>query len=178
VTRPKSAPGPGLSRVPPLEAGTIAHAPPACSRSTCAVNARAACRRRVHPIDKHMGARVRMRRIMLNMSQEEIGDAIGSTYQQVQKYTKVGRRERGTKRAFLPRLMASRWQWHWTYSQRESAPGDRRVGRTDCRRAGGRARTHGALAGATVSATHRTQPPPSRPAGRGRTRRHRQAPKF
>lgn len=80
MTRPKSAPGPGLSRVPPLEAGTIAHAPPACSRSTCAVNARAACRRRVHPIDKHMGARVRMRRIMLNMSQEEIGDAIGSTY--------------------------------------------------------------------------------------------------
>jgi transcriptional regulator with XRE-family HTH domain len=46
----------------------------------------------VNPIDKHVGNRVRMRRIMLNMSQTDIGDALGLTFQQVQKY------EKGTNR--------------------------------------------------------------------------------
>ena len=38
-----------------------------------------------NPIDQHVGARVRMRRIMLAMSQERLADALGITYQQVQK---------------------------------------------------------------------------------------------
>lgn len=41
-----------------------------------------------NPIDKHVGSRVRMRRMMLNMSQEKLGDALGLTFQQVQKYEK------------------------------------------------------------------------------------------
>jgi transcriptional regulator with XRE-family HTH domain len=41
---------------------------------------------RVDPIDKHVGSRARMRRIMLNKSQTEIADALGVTFQQVQKY--------------------------------------------------------------------------------------------
>ena len=40
------------------------------------------------PVDKHVGARVRMRRMMLDMSQEKLGDAIGLTFQQVEKYEK------------------------------------------------------------------------------------------
>jgi transcriptional regulator with XRE-family HTH domain len=40
------------------------------------------------PIDKHVGSRVRMRRIMLGMSQEKLGDALGLTFQQVLKYEK------------------------------------------------------------------------------------------
>src|SRR3954468_24764900 len=39
-------------------------------------------------IDRHVGSRVRMRRVMLGMSQEKIGDALGLTFQQVQKYEK------------------------------------------------------------------------------------------
>jgi transcriptional regulator with XRE-family HTH domain len=39
-------------------------------------------------IDKHVGSRVRMRRMMLGMSQEKLGDALGITFQQVQKYEK------------------------------------------------------------------------------------------
>jgi len=39
-------------------------------------------------IDTHVGRRVRMRRLMLKMSQEKLGDALGVTYQQVQKYEK------------------------------------------------------------------------------------------
>ena len=41
-----------------------------------------------NPIDKHVCSRVRMRRMMLNMSQEKLGDALGLTFQQVQKYEK------------------------------------------------------------------------------------------
>ena len=50
------------------------------------------------PMDKHAGARVRMRRMMLGMSQEKLGEAIGLTFQQVQKY------ERGANRIGASRL--------------------------------------------------------------------------
>ena len=45
-----------------------------------------------NPIDKHVGSRVRMRRMMLSMSQEKLGDALGLTFQQVQKYEKGSNR--------------------------------------------------------------------------------------
>ena len=51
-----------------------------------------------NPIDKHVGSRVRMRRMMLRMSQEKLGDALGLTFQQVQKY------EKGTNRVGASRL--------------------------------------------------------------------------
>jgi transcriptional regulator with XRE-family HTH domain len=51
-----------------------------------------------NPIDRHVGSRVRMRRMMLNMSQEKLGDALGLTFQQVQKY------EKGTNRIGASRL--------------------------------------------------------------------------
>ena len=40
------------------------------------------------PVDKHVGSRVRMRRKMLGMSQMKLGDGLGLTFQQVQKYEK------------------------------------------------------------------------------------------
>jgi len=45
-----------------------------------------------NPIDKHVGSRVRMRRLMLSMSQGKLGDALGITFQQVQKYEKGANR--------------------------------------------------------------------------------------
>ena len=51
-----------------------------------------------NPIDKHVGSRVRMRRMMLGMSQERLGDGLGLTFQQVQKY------EKGTNRIGASRL--------------------------------------------------------------------------
>jgi len=39
-----------------------------------------------NPIDKHVGSRVRMRRLMLGMSQTKLADGLGLTFQQVQKY--------------------------------------------------------------------------------------------
>ena len=50
------------------------------------------------PIDKYVGSRIRMRRIMLGMSQEKLGDALGLTFQQIQKY------EKGTNRVGASRL--------------------------------------------------------------------------
>ena len=54
-----------------------------------------------NPIDKHVGSRVRMRRMMLTMSQTKLGDALGLTFQQVQKY------EKGTNRISASRLQQS-----------------------------------------------------------------------
>ena len=51
-----------------------------------------------NPIDKHVGSRVRMRRMMLGMSQEKLGDGLSLTFQQVQKY------EKGTNRISASRL--------------------------------------------------------------------------
>jgi transcriptional regulator with XRE-family HTH domain len=45
-----------------------------------------------NPIDQHVGKRVRMRRLMLNMSQTDIAEALGLTFQQVQKYEKGANR--------------------------------------------------------------------------------------
>ena len=45
-----------------------------------------------NPTDKHVGARVRMRRMMLGMSQEKLGAELGLTFQQVQKYEKGANR--------------------------------------------------------------------------------------
>jgi transcriptional regulator with XRE-family HTH domain len=45
-----------------------------------------------NPIDKHVGHRVRMRRMMLKMSQEKLGNAVGLTFQQIQKYEKGANR--------------------------------------------------------------------------------------
>ena len=38
-----------------------------------------------NPVDRHVGGRVRMRRMMLAMSQEKLGESLGLTFQQVQK---------------------------------------------------------------------------------------------
>lgn len=53
---------------------------------------------RPNPIDVHVGSRVRLRRTLLGMSQEKLGQAIGLTFQQVQKY------ERGANRIGASRL--------------------------------------------------------------------------
>src|SRR5882757_9761900 len=51
-----------------------------------------------NPTDIHVGGRVRLRRTLLGMSQEKLGEAIGLTFQQVQKY------ERGANRVGASRL--------------------------------------------------------------------------
>src|SRR5580698_8474418 len=54
--------------------------------------------RRAQRVDAHVGSRVRMRRMLLRMSQEKLGRSLGLTFQQVQKY------ERGVNRISAGRL--------------------------------------------------------------------------
>jgi transcriptional regulator with XRE-family HTH domain len=51
-----------------------------------------------NPVDRHVGSRVRMRRMLIGMSQEKLGEALGITFQQIQKY------EKGTNRIGASRL--------------------------------------------------------------------------
>ena len=53
---------------------------------------------RVSPVDTHVGARIRLRRTLMGMSQERLGESLGLTFQQVQKY------ERGVNRVGASRL--------------------------------------------------------------------------
>ncbi|MBU4531524.1 MAG: helix-turn-helix domain-containing protein [Hoeflea sp.] len=55
-------------------------------------------KKKPNPIDIHVGSRVRLRRTMLGMSQEKLGEALGITFQQIQKY------EKGTNRVGASRL--------------------------------------------------------------------------
>ncbi len=51
-----------------------------------------------NPIDRHVGSRVRMRRMLAGFSQEKLGESLGVTFQQVQKY------EKGSNRISASRL--------------------------------------------------------------------------
>jgi|AGTN01.2.fsa_nt_gi Predicted transcriptional regulators len=51
-----------------------------------------------NPVDLHVGSRLRLRRTLLGLSQEELGGAMGLTFQQIQKY------ERGANRISASRL--------------------------------------------------------------------------
>jgi len=57
------------------------------------------------PIDRHVGSRVRMRRMMLTMSQEKLGDALGLTFQQVQKYEKGANRIGASRLQQISRIL-------------------------------------------------------------------------
>ena len=55
--------------------------------------------RSAQPVDIHVGKRIRMRRVLLNISQEKLAELVGVTFQQVQKY------ERGANRIAASRLL-------------------------------------------------------------------------
>lgn len=57
-------------------------------------------KKKPNPIDTHVGTRIRLRRNMLGMSQEKLGESLGITFQQIQKY------EKGTNRVGASRLQA------------------------------------------------------------------------
>src|SRR5215510_4436266 len=61
-------------------------------RSAMAVHLQLPRKKAPNPTDQHVGSRVRMRRLMLRMSQENLGTALGLTFQQVQKYEKGANR--------------------------------------------------------------------------------------
>ncbi len=74
--------------------------------------------RRPNPIDIHVGSRVRLQRMLLSMSQEKLGEQLGLTFQQVQKYEK-GINRIGASRLFeLSRVLGVPVQFFY-----DEAPG-------------------------------------------------------
>ena len=61
--------------------------------------------KRPNPTDKHVGARLRMRRLMVGMSQHELGHALGLTFQQLQKYEKGANRIGASRLHQLARIL-------------------------------------------------------------------------
>jgi len=79
--------------------------------------------RKPNPIDAHVGTRVRLRRMLLGMSQEKLGEHLGLTFQQVQKYEK-GVNRIGASRLFdLSRVLGVPVQFFY-----DEAPADVIVG--------------------------------------------------
>src|SRR5262245_47600304 len=75
--------------------------------------------RRPNPMDAHVGTRVRLRRMLLGMSQEKLGEHLGLTFQQVQKYEK-GVNRIGASRLFdLSRVLGVPVQFFY-----DEAPAD------------------------------------------------------
>ncbi len=58
-----------------------------------------------HPIDVYVGARVRQRRVLLGMNQTKLGDALGMSFQQVQKYEKGANRIGSSRLYDLSRVL-------------------------------------------------------------------------
>jgi len=58
-----------------------------------------------NPIDVHVGRRIRQRRTLLGMSQEKLAEAIGLTFQQVQKYERGGNRTSASRLFDLTRVL-------------------------------------------------------------------------
>ncbi len=89
--------------------------------------------RRPHPIDIHVGGRVRLRRTMLGMSQDKLAESLGLTFQQIQKYEK-GVNRIGASRVFeISRILSVPIQFFYddydidtgrSYGFAESGPDD------------------------------------------------------
>lgn len=75
--------------------------------------------RRPNPIDAHVGSRVRMRRMLLGMSQEKLGEHLGLTFQQVQKYEKGVNRIGASRLYEMAKVLGVAVQFFY-----EEAPGD------------------------------------------------------
>lgn len=61
--------------------------------------------RRPHPVDVYVGSRLRLRRILLGMSQQKLSDALGVTFQQLQKYENGSNRISASRLYQLSRLL-------------------------------------------------------------------------
>lgn len=58
-----------------------------------------------NPVDIHVGSRVRLRRTLLGLSQEKLGEAVGLTFQQIQKYERGANRIGASRMYHLSRVL-------------------------------------------------------------------------
>src|SRR5580704_10230220 len=82
-----------------------------------------------HPIDVHVGARLRQRRILLGMSQTALGNAAGITFQQIQKYEGGGNRISSSRLFEFARILDVPVSHFFEEMAPRLATGGRKVGR-------------------------------------------------
>lgn len=77
-----------------------------------------------HPIDVHVGARVRARRRLLGITQERLGEALGLTFQQVQKYERGSNRISASRLFELSRILAVPVTYFYEGAEAEAVAGE------------------------------------------------------
>jgi transcriptional regulator with XRE-family HTH domain len=83
-------------------------------------------------IDRHVGNRVRMRRLLIGMSQEKLGELLGITFQQVQKYEKGSNRVSASRLYYLAQILGVPVQFFFDeLPETGNQPGMSEVGMTD-----------------------------------------------
>jgi transcriptional regulator with XRE-family HTH domain len=78
-------------------------------------------KRNPNPIDVHVGSRVRMRRMLIGMSQEKLGEQLGLTFQQVQKYEKGSNRVSASRLYQMGRILGVNVQYFFDELPHSSA---------------------------------------------------------
>jgi transcriptional regulator with XRE-family HTH domain len=76
------------------------------------------------PIDRHVGHRVRVRRLLVGVSQERLGDALGVTFQQVQKYEKGANRISASRLQQIAEMLGVPISFFYEGAPRADAGGD------------------------------------------------------
>ena len=74
-------------------------------------------------VDRHVGTRMRMRRLLIGMSQERLGELLGITFQQVQKYEKGSNRVSASRLHQVAKVLNVTVQFFFDELQGDSAPG-------------------------------------------------------
>jgi transcriptional regulator with XRE-family HTH domain len=83
-------------------------------------------------IDRHVGNRVRMRRLLIGMSQEKLGELLGITFQQVQKYEKGSNRVSASRLYYLAQILGVPVQFFFDeLPETGGQPGMAEMGMTD-----------------------------------------------
>jgi transcriptional regulator with XRE-family HTH domain len=73
-------------------------------------------------VDRHVGNRVRMRRLLVGMSQEKLGELLGITFQQVQKYEKGSNRVSASRLYQISRVLSVPVQYFYDELKSDDGP--------------------------------------------------------
>jgi transcriptional regulator with XRE-family HTH domain len=73
-------------------------------------------------VDRHVGNRVRMRRLLVGMSQEKLGELLGITFQQVQKYEKGSNRVSASRLYQISHVLGVPVQYFYDELKSENGP--------------------------------------------------------
>ncbi len=94
---------------------------------TVAIETPAEIERSPNPVDLHVGARIRMRRKILGVSQEKLAESLGLTFQQVQKYERGANRVSASKLYEIARSLQAPVAYFFEGLADPSEPGDGEV---------------------------------------------------